>query len=64
MTDALKALREQSDIATFDLGKMQADISMTLADQGVEMIPAPETIRLIQNKFAQKCHYQDSDSDS
>ena len=55
--DALKALCEQSDIVTFDLENVGADILMTLADQGVEMIPAPVTMRLIQNKFAQKCHY-------
>ncbi|MDC3032531.1 5-(carboxyamino)imidazole ribonucleotide synthase [Litorivicinus sp.] len=58
--DALKALCEQSDIVTFDLENVGTDILTTLADHGVEMIPAPETIRLIQNKFAQKCHYQDS----
>jgi 5-(carboxyamino)imidazole ribonucleotide synthase len=31
---------------------------MTLADQGVEMVPSPGTIRLIQNKFEQKQHYR------
>ena len=58
--DALKALCEQSDIVTFDLENVGADILMTLADQGVELIPAPATIRLLQNKLAQKCHYQAS----
>ena len=56
--DALKALCEQSDVVTFDLENVGTEILMTLADQGVEMIPAPVTMRLIQNKFAQKCHYR------
>ena len=43
---------------TFDLENVGTEILMTLADQGVEMIPAPVTMRLIQNKFAQKCHYR------
>ena len=33
---------------------------MTLADQRVEIIPAPATICLIQNKFEQKRHYKAS----
>ena len=58
--DALKTLCEQSDIVTFDLENVGADILMTLADQRVEIIPAPATICLIQNKFEQKCHYKAS----
>ena len=57
---ALKTLCEQSDIVTFDLENVGADILMTLANQGVQMVPAPATIRLIQNKFEQKHHYQAS----
>jgi 5-(carboxyamino)imidazole ribonucleotide synthase len=59
-TAALQTLCEQSDIVTFDLENVGADILMTLADQGVQMVPAPATIRLIQNKFEQKRHYQAS----
>lgn len=59
-SEALNRLCQQSDIVTFDLENVGADILMTLADHGVEMIPAPSTIRLIQNKFDQKCHYQSS----
>ena len=58
--DALKTLCEQSDIVTFDLENVGADILMTLADQRVEIIPAPATICLIQNKFEQKRHYKAS----
>ena len=56
--DALRQLCEQSDIVTFDLENVGADILMTLADQGMEMVPSPATIRLIQNKFEQKQHYR------
>jgi 5-(carboxyamino)imidazole ribonucleotide synthase len=57
---ALQTLCEHSDIVTFDLENVGADILMTLADQGVQIVPAPATIRLIQNKFEQKRHYQAS----
>jgi 5-(carboxyamino)imidazole ribonucleotide synthase len=57
---ALQTLCEQSDIVTFDLENVGADILMTLFDQGVQMVPTPATIRLIQNKFEQKRHYQAS----
>ena len=57
---ALQLLCEQSDIVTFDIENVGADILMALADQRIEIVPAPEVIRLIQNKFDQKCHYRDS----
>ena len=56
--DALIHLCERCDVVTFDLENVGADILMTLEDRNVEITPSPETIRLIQNKFAQKCHYQ------
>ena len=36
---ALQTLCEQSDIVTFDLENVGADILMTLFDQGVQMVP-------------------------
>lgn len=56
--DALRKLCEQSDIVTFDLENVGADILMTLADQGIEMVPSPTIVRLIQNKLEQKQHYR------
>ena len=56
--DALIRLCERSDLVTFDLENVGADILMTLGDRDIKIIPSPETIRLIQNKFNQKCHYQ------
>lgn len=55
--EALAALCAASDIVTFDLEDVGADILITLADQGVRMVPDPATIQLIQNKFEQKHHY-------
>ena len=57
---ALQLLCERSDIVTFDLENVGTDILVALADQGIEIVPAPAVIRLIQNKFDQKCHYRDS----
>ncbi len=56
---ALKLLCERSDIVTFDLENVGTDILVGLADQGIEIVPAPAVISLIQNKFYQKCHYRD-----
>ena len=56
--DALIHLCERCDFVTFDLEDVGADLLMTLEDRNVEIIPSPATIRLIQNKFDQKCHYQ------
>ena len=55
---ALQLLCERFDIVTFDIENVGADILMALADQRIEIVPAPEAIRLIQNKFDQ-CHYRD-----
>ena len=56
--DALTQLCERSDFVTFDLENVGADVLMTLVNKDVEIIPSPATIRLIQNKFNQKCHYK------
>lgn len=57
---ALQLLCERSDIVTFDIENIRADILIALADQGIEIVPKPSVMRLIQNKFDQKCHYRDS----
>ena len=58
---ALQLLCERSDVVTFDIENVGADILMALADQSIEIVPAPAVIRLIQNKFDQKCHYRVSE---
>ena len=39
---ALQLLCERSDIVTFDIENVGADILMALADQRIEIVPAPE----------------------
>lgn len=56
--DALRRLCDRSDMVTFDLEDVGAAILETLADRSVRMVPAPRTIRLIQNKLEQKRHYR------
>jgi Phosphoribosylaminoimidazole carboxylase (NCAIR synthetase) len=48
--DALSALCAVSDVVTFDLENVGADMLVTLANQGVRMVPDPATVQLIQNK--------------
>ena len=57
-SESLAALCRVSDVVTFDLEDIGADILMTLADQGMTMVPSPEVVKLIQNKQVQKQHYQ------
>jgi 5-(carboxyamino)imidazole ribonucleotide synthase len=56
--DALAALCDVSDVITFDLEDVGADILVALANQGVRMVPDPATVQLIQNKLEQKRHYR------
>ena len=55
---ALGALCDDSDIITFDLEDVGADILMTLSNRGKKMVPSPKAVQLIQNKFKQKKHFQ------
>lgn len=56
--DALKALCDIADVVSFDLEDIGADILITLADAGMQMVPSPAVVRLIQNKLDQKRHYE------
>ena len=51
---ALQLLCERSDIVTFDIENVGADILMALADQRIEIVPAPAAIRLIQKQVRPK----------
>jgi len=55
---SLKSLCDVSDVVTFDLEDIGADILVALAEAGARMVPSPAIVRLIQNKFDQKQHYQ------
>src|SRR4051794_35804651 len=51
---ALKELAARSDFVTIEIEHLDAGILEKLAAAGAVVNPAPQTIRLIQDKFAQK----------
>ncbi|HEX3082803.1 MAG TPA: 5-(carboxyamino)imidazole ribonucleotide synthase [Candidatus Saccharimonadia bacterium] len=51
---ALRKLAEQSDFVTIEIEHIDAKVLETLAAAGVKVNPAPPTIQMIQDKFAQK----------
>ncbi|HVS58501.1 MAG TPA: 5-(carboxyamino)imidazole ribonucleotide synthase [Candidatus Saccharimonadales bacterium] len=51
---ALQELAKRANHITIEIEHLDADALDTLASQGVHINPAPATIRLIQDKFAQK----------
>ena len=52
--DALKGLAQKSDYITVEIEHLDTKVLEELAASGVHINPAPSTIRLIQDKFAQK----------
>ena len=53
-TDALKELAKKSDYITVEIEHLDTKVLEELAASGTHINPAPSTIRLIQDKFAQK----------
>lgn len=53
-TDALKALAKKADYITVEIEHLDTTVLEELAANGAAINPAPSTIRLIQDKFAQK----------
>jgi phosphoribosylaminoimidazole carboxylase PurK protein len=51
---ALKKLGKLSDVVTVEIEHLDADVLADLADSGLAVHPAPQTIKLIQDKFKQK----------
>lgn len=56
--EALLQLCDVSDVVTFDLENVGADILMKLSNSHVRIVPFPNVIQLIQNKLNQKLHFQ------
>jgi len=52
--EALKELARKSDYITVEIEHLNADILDMLAAEGKQVNPAPQTIKLIQDKFLQK----------
>lgn len=52
--EALKELAAQADFITVEIEHLDAGLLQELADSGKPVHPAPKTVRLIQDKYAQK----------
>ena len=50
----LSRLAELSDILTYEIELGNADALLALRDEGVKVIPSPETLGIIQDKYLQK----------
>lgn len=51
---ALKELADRADFITVEIEHLDADLLQELADAGKPVNPSPKTVRLIQDKYAQK----------
>ncbi|MEO7364437.1 MAG: 5-(carboxyamino)imidazole ribonucleotide synthase [Candidatus Saccharimonadales bacterium] len=51
---ALEKLARKSDYVTIEIEHLDAIVLQRIADSGVPVNPSPQTIRLIQDKYAQK----------
>jgi phosphoribosylaminoimidazole carboxylase PurK protein len=52
--DALKELAARADFITVEIEHLDAGLLQELADNGKPVNPSPKTVRLIQDKYAQK----------
>ncbi|PSC69680.1 phosphoribosylaminoimidazole chloroplastic [Micractinium conductrix] len=56
---AVQAFAQGCDVLTVEIEHIDADAMQTVADgSGVEVQPTPQTLRIIQDKFVQKQHFQ------
>jgi 5-(carboxyamino)imidazole ribonucleotide synthase len=55
---SILALAKRSDFMTIEIEHVDAVVLQRIADSGVPVNPAPSTIRLIQDKYAQKVFLQ------
>jgi 5-(carboxyamino)imidazole ribonucleotide synthase len=59
--ETIRALAERSDYLTFEIELADPDLLESVADEtGVPVHPAPETLRLIQDKLVQKRRLQEA----
>src|SRR5439155_18131669 len=57
---ALKELAQRADFITIEIEHLDAGVLETLESGGAKINPAPATIRLIQDKLAQKIFFDDA----
>jgi phosphoribosylaminoimidazole carboxylase len=55
--DRVRELAQGCDVVTIEIEHVDAQTLGVLEQEGVRVQPAPQTIRLIQDKFAQKQHF-------
>eukprot|EP00898_Chlorokybus_atmophyticus_P006948 jgi/Chlat1/7254/Chrsp58S09134 len=55
--DAVRRLAEQSTVVTVEIEHVNVDVLDELAARGVDVQPAPSTLRTIQDKYLQKEHF-------
>ena len=55
-------LAELCDVLTVEIEHVNCDILSSLEDRGVTVHPSPKTIRVVQDKYAQKEHFMEVSS--
>ncbi|GAB4822141.1 hypothetical protein N2152v2_009187 [Parachlorella kessleri] len=59
--EAVKSFAQGVDLLTVEIEHIDADAMQAVAEQsGVEVQPLPETLRIIQDKYRQKQHFQEA----
>lgn len=51
----IEELAQKSNIITYEFEHINANILMELKDKGYKIEPSPNTLKMIQNKYRQKC---------
>lgn len=51
-------LEELCDVLTVEIEHVNCDILASLEDRGVRVQPSSRTISVVQDKYAQKCHFK------
>lgn len=52
--EGIRRLAELTDVITYEFEHIDADLLMTLEEEGYRVYPSPTTLKMIQNKFRQK----------
>lgn len=57
---AYKELAQKTDVVTFEFEHINAEILSLIESDGFPVIPSSKTLKMIQNKYVQKCMLQDA----
>jgi phosphoribosylaminoimidazole carboxylase len=61
--EAIKSLASKSNLLTVEIEHVDTETLQNIKDSGVDVQPDPATIKLIQDKFAQKTYLQSQNQD-